>query len=210
MKRTVLLLILTFLVFVNISAGKRDTDTTEYKYNSAVLFQAKGPVKKIKIKSRDPFKHFCSAKFGSDGKFDDPMGMVYDADGYFSYFRIGGESGFLSVNESGEAKYDESRRLTGFKLDAKAKGFLDFSADYSFKYSDEGILTQKTMDYAHKGKKGRFVYDYSDYSFDSQGSWVKRNVKLSDYDSEGEKKSETDFTETRQIEYYLPENISKK
>ncbi|MBO4965038.1 MAG: hypothetical protein J6C81_02095 [Muribaculaceae bacterium] len=198
----VLCLILALSFGMNVLAKEHKSDTikseTIYFYKTAILYQAYGPVKRIKLKSKDPLKSVNCEKFDRTGMFMDAVGLQYDSLGYLRSFDIGWKIGKMEMREEGSVEYDTG--CLPVSIHVKTNVFQRFDADFTYTYTD-GVLTGKVVNYLMGKERGRLEYVYSDYECDEWGSWVKRKVKMMDF-GEDQKKEELEFVETRAIEYY--------
>lgn len=160
-------------------------------FHAATLFEASGPVKEIKIDSKNPTTR-KSAKFTNSGKFTID-GMTYNSEGY----PIANASSFGNDITSVNVEYTPEGKIAK-SITISTIGKKPFRLETTFIYDDDQ-LTKKISAYA-QGKT--FIEEYGDYTTDDHENWLSRSVMWTEYDADMQPISTDTYTETRTIKYY--------
>ena len=168
--------------------------TLAQTYNGPSLYDASGKVKSIKI---TPSPIFSSDKieFMEDGHIKDST-LTFDWDGK----AIGKNLNIYKMRQSVNLEYDNNNRLIKAIVDSSygLPGGYEATLNYEGDHPDRITITET------KGKNPyQYSYIYSNYSFDSNGNWISREVDLSTIEMKSNSmKKKEHFTETRNILYY--------
>ncbi|MCM1290328.1 MAG: hypothetical protein NC201_02390 [Prevotella sp.] len=160
------------------------------EYKAGVLYNVKGPVKQIKMKSKDKLSQkFGSTKFTETGKFKRDI-LTYDDKGYPLKSEM--QTGPLSMSVSIE--YAENQHPSEIKINSS---FSDKPVTIVYEYDGDRVAVRKFI-----RDDVTITFIYSDEQYDNYGNWISRNVVKSKESSDTDKNSESSYVETREIKYY--------
>lgn len=169
------------------------SNTADPEYKGAIIYDAQGPVKEIKIKTKNPLATNKKIKFSKDGKINNDL-MTYNQDGYPIGFgmNFGNRSISLTIEYNDEQlpyKMIEESRIT-------TPGIIDVEN----LYDEFKCLTSRKAMVSNDKEECRLTFEYSCFIYDEHGNWISRHVvqtTLKDSDSEV-----LEYEESRNITYY--------
>lgn len=163
------------------------------KYKASELWDAKGDIKEIKYKSKDPLLIGKKMKFDKNGKLKDSW-ILYNSNG----IPEGIDMNFGVLNISAKFTF-EQEKLILVNFDKQKPSPLSFTLKYF--YSDDKI-TEENAEVESQEKKSSLRYLFDNYGYDEKGNWISRNVTLVISNPDGTIKSNKSYNETRTIKYY--------
>lgn len=168
--------------------------TAAQTYQAYRIYELNGPVKEVKIKTEDPFLMMSKeAKFVENG-MQKLAGWTYDEKGLvFGEGFCGGGTFWNAV-----IVYDNQLRPEKILRSMNGNKGSVINMTTRFVYDASGNTERKEVTYADSETK--YVFEYSDYTFDSKGNWITRNVTQIASDSEGASTPKA-YTEVRTIKY---------
>lgn len=164
----------------------------EQQYKSAILYNAEGPVKEIKLNTPDKrMQVYSTQKFTEEGLMNNGI-MYYSENGLpLGATSTDGSGVFMSYDIS----YNEINLPESIILVSGKKPELKF--DYSY---EGGRRTQCKVTPDTGRPDDYILYTYSDEKYDAHGNWISRHV-CSTSVKEGASSENTEYDETRSITY---------
>lgn len=169
-------------------------------FKAASLWEAKGNIKEIKYKTKDPLMKQKKLKFDNDGKLKSSV-LTYNENGY--PFAIDLNLG--SVACSVKFTYSGSNPWILEKVVMDTKVMNDHTSnDITFSY--EGDVPVKRVIIAEKKGDKPVTYEwtstFSNYKYDSSGNWISRDVEMKGRNLADGTTKESSYTETRELTYW--------
>ena len=164
------------------------------KFHARAIFDLRGDVREVAVKTDNPFAFYKKVSFTSDGCLSYKP-MAYGEDG----FPIG-----FGVPVSGKLDntllfFDEDGRLVSV-LNQKVSEKTTQNITLTNVYDGTRLVERKTSCQEDCGiPTYKLIYDGEKY--DAQGNWIERNVHQTTLLPDGSAK-ETVYVETRKITYY--------
>lgn len=166
-------------------------------YHAAALWDAKGNVKEIKYSStKDPLLKKKKIKFDENGKLKNsfivygnaglPLGMDFNA-------------GLISLDVNFEFHNIDLIKAVLKTKNGKSSNIIDIV--YNF---ENGLMASENAVSKVKGKNEKQIvmnYKFRNYSYDSLGNWLSRDVIL-EIQEEGRESETKQYTEKREIKYW--------
>lgn len=209
-KVSFLTLLLTAFIAFSLSAVGAEPSAAggQPAYKAAVLFDAKGPVKEIKLKTQNKMAaRSKKVKFSRDGE-KKWSSLTYDNSG----LPVGFDINFGSTRMSLKVDYDDARLPVSMRLASNLSGESE-NVVITNTYADGRLVSQGYEGEQSDGAVKRVTLDFSDWKYDEAGNWVERAVRetekvVSRGINDGQEVMAVapgevkDYVETRTIKYY--------
>lgn len=189
-KSNVLTLIMALMAVIGMYAQEMPC-----KFKGAALYNAKGDVKVIKIKTKNPVAVNKKEKFNQEGKINCSL-LTYNEQGLPTAMDLTmGSRGIVL-----RADYTPEENIADVSYECNILGAKsNFSVAYT--YDGEGNQTQAVITVKSKKGNGTITSRYSDYVFDDKGNWISRQVEETSIGTDGKEKK-AEYVETREIKYW--------
>lgn len=187
-----------YIVFLCLLAYVGCLSAQEYK--EGLLYEVTGPVRKVKIKSENPFLQQKKIDFTENGRGKLSM-TFFDSEGY----PLGYEMNYGKKSLSMVVTYDSLRRVENTLLKNTLVGNMTLSCtiEYADKTSEPAVVRYSMR---NKKEETESVCTFSDYVYDDRGNWISRKVAqtISSVNTSNSKTKEAkeEYVETRVITYY--------
>lgn len=195
MRQNIILTLVTLISFSLYIFGSQSI-VAATPFHGPELYESTGPVKEIRLKTKNPIPHQKKIKFTDEGKINNAL-MTYNQAGY----PIGFGSQFGKRGISLKIGYNEKNQVDTISLVAT----MGKSVDVNFinVYDESGCLIGRKSNKKNKdgGEIPVFEFDYYDIVNDDMGNWVSRRVVQKTM-RPGKAPETEEYTETRTIKYF--------
>lgn len=166
------------------------------EFHAAALWDAFGPVKELKYKTKDPMVQTKKMKFTQDGKLSGSI-MVYADNGYPFGMDMNMFGKFVSIS----FRYKDGLP-SNINYSSNVGGWGCFTV--TFNYDDKTMVSEtvKATDRKSNELLKEYNYNFSNYIKDENGNWISRDVTLDINDVKKGKTEQMNYVETREIKYY--------
>lgn len=176
--------------------GFSQTLNASTPFYGPTLYESDGPVKEIRLNTKDRMAFNKKVKFTEDGQVNIRM-MTYNNAGFPEGYEmpIGNKKIALDIRYNDQSKVDSISYIITVMRYVKME-FVNL-------YAESGVLIGRiARDYEKKDKEPiLYEYRFSDYVNDEMGNWISRKVVQTVSKPDSTPKTE-EYTETRTIKYY--------
>lgn len=166
-------------------------------YHAAALWDATGPVKELKYKTKNPMAQAKKMKFTEEGRLSSSM-IFYGDNGYPLGMDMNMFGRFLNIS----FKFGDNNLLSEVIYNSNVGGWGCFTS--TFAYDANTMVSQeiKVTDKKTSETTKEYSYRFSGYTYDETGNWTARNVVVNINDLRKGKTEQLEYLETREIKYY--------